>query len=85
MELEHLYGLSPQKRVARHVEHSVEHRLAHEARTRVVSTNPWIQHVKMVAQQKRITYKKALQVASESYNPVSAPKAERKFKLRIRR
>lgn len=80
MELEHLYGLPAKARKARHV----EHRLAREARTHVASTNPWIAHVKMVARDRNLSYKKALQVARASYNPVSAPKAERKFKLRIR-
>ena len=84
MDLEHLYGLAPKQRTARHA----EHKLAYEARSRVANTNPWIAHVKMVARDQGIPYKMALQVAKSSYTPVSgmkSPSQAHKLKLRIKR
>ena len=81
MDLEHLYGLAPKQRVARHA----EHKLAYEARTRVASTNPWIAHVKMVARDQNLPYKEALQVARGSYTPTTAQRSAPRLKLRMRR
>ena len=85
MDLEHLYGLAPKQRTARHNERKLESELKREGRSRVASSNPWIAHVKMVARDQNLPYKEALQVARGSYTPTTAQRSAPRLKLRMRR